>query len=188
MIRQAFIRQMPVSIRVYLAAQPNSVSLEDLAILADRALASENDVQESKHGVAEIKVSESAKLDGLLEDLSRLLKKLETSAVKKKHYGHKQPAENRENKQSVLPNVQAKPFLPNVSQDDTQGVFPVAQQVCGPNASPPNIQQNNASKPTDINNAQVCYYYQTFGDNVRLCSEPCYYYEMICSDYCVISL
>ena len=65
-IRQAFIRQMPVSIRVHLATQPDSASLESLAVLADRALASENDREESKHRVAEIQVSESAKLVGLL--------------------------------------------------------------------------------------------------------------------------
>ena len=62
MIRQAFIQQMPVSIRAHLAIQPDSASLEDLAILADRALASENDAEESQPGVAEIQVSESAKL------------------------------------------------------------------------------------------------------------------------------
>ena len=38
-IRQAFIRQMPVSTR------PDSVSLEDLANLADCALASENEAK-----------------------------------------------------------------------------------------------------------------------------------------------
>ena len=62
-------------------------------------------MEKSKHGVGEIKLSESAKFVGLLEDLSRRLKKLATSAVKEKHYGHKQPAGNRENKQSVLPTV-----------------------------------------------------------------------------------
>ena len=55
-IRQAFIRQMPASIRAHLATQPDSVTLESLAMLADRALASEADVEESKPGVAEIKV------------------------------------------------------------------------------------------------------------------------------------
>ena len=58
-IRQAFIQQMPASIRAHLATQPDSASLESLAMLADRALASENDVEESKPGVAEIKVSET---------------------------------------------------------------------------------------------------------------------------------
>ena len=51
----AFIWLMPVSIRAYLATQPDSASLEDLAVLAIRALASEeNDVQESEPVVAEI--------------------------------------------------------------------------------------------------------------------------------------
>ena len=77
-----------MSIRDHLATRPDSASLECLAVLVDCALASENNVEESKHGIAEIQVSKSAKLVGLLEDLSRRLKKLETSAVKKKHYGH----------------------------------------------------------------------------------------------------
>ena len=38
MIRQAFIRQMPVSIRGHLETQPNSGSLDSLAVLADRCL------------------------------------------------------------------------------------------------------------------------------------------------------
>ena len=50
-IRQAFIRQMPASIRAHLATQPDSATLESLAVLADRALASEADVEESKPGV-----------------------------------------------------------------------------------------------------------------------------------------
>ena len=70
-IRQAFIRQMPASIRAHLATQPDSASLESLAGLADRALAAEQDVEESKPGVAEIKVDETSKLVGLLEDLSK---------------------------------------------------------------------------------------------------------------------
>ena len=49
-IRQAFIRQMPTSIRAHLATQPDSALLESLAMLADRALASKNDVDESKPG------------------------------------------------------------------------------------------------------------------------------------------
>ena len=56
-IRQAFIRQMPASIRAHLATQPDSATLESLAMLADRALVS--DVEESKPGVAEIKVDET---------------------------------------------------------------------------------------------------------------------------------
>ena len=77
-IRQAFIRQMPASIRAHMVIQPDSATLESLAVLADRALAAEEDVEESKPGVAEIKVEETTKLVGLLEDLSRRIKKLET--------------------------------------------------------------------------------------------------------------
>ena len=115
-IRQAFIRQMPPSVRAHLATQPDSASLENLAMLADRAVAAEKDVDEAKPGVAEINVSESGKHVGLLEDLSRRLKKLETAtakATKKKTYGHSQPTENRAAMTQFVPNVQAKPFMPN---------------------------------------------------------------------------
>ena len=47
--------------------QPDSASLENLAMLADRAVATEKDVDEAKPGIAEINVSESGKLVGLLE-------------------------------------------------------------------------------------------------------------------------
>ena len=83
-IRQAFFRQMPTSIRAHLATQPDSDTLESLAMLADRALASKTDVKESKPGVAEIKVDETTKLVGLLEDLSKRLKKLETRQQQKR--------------------------------------------------------------------------------------------------------
>ena len=53
-IRQAFIRQMPTSIRVHLATQPDSALLESLAVLADRAVASENDVEEAKYLVTKM--------------------------------------------------------------------------------------------------------------------------------------
>ena len=85
---------MPPSVCAHLATQPYSASLENLAMLADRAVAAEKNVDEAKPGVAEINVSESRKLAGLLEDLSRRLKKLETAtakATKKKTYGHSQP-------------------------------------------------------------------------------------------------
>ena len=41
-------------------------------------------------------------------------------------------------KKKVLPNVQAKPFIPNVSQDNRQGVLTANQQVRRPNVPPPN--------------------------------------------------
>ena len=134
-IRQAFIRQMPVLIRAYLATQPDSASLGNLAVLADHALASENDVEELK---AEIQVSESAKLVGLLEDLSRRLKKLETvtARAKMKSYGHKQTPENRVSKTPLAPNAQAKPFIPYNQNDNRLGFFTNVQQANRPNVSP----------------------------------------------------
>ena len=81
-IRQAFIQQMPPSVRAHLATQPDSVLLENLAMLADRAVDAETGVDEAKPGVTEINVSERGKLVGLLEDLSRRLKKLQTATAK----------------------------------------------------------------------------------------------------------
>ena len=78
-IRQAFIRQMPASIRSHLATQPDSAILESLATLADWALASEADVEESKPGVAEIKVDETTKLVGLWKDGVPLAPKIPVS-------------------------------------------------------------------------------------------------------------
>ena len=115
-ICQAFIRQMPPSVRAHLVIQPDSASLESLAMLADRAVAAEKDIDEAKPGVAEIHVSKSGKLVGLLEDLSRRLTKLETvtlKATQKKTYGRSQATENRATKTQFVPNVQAKPFEPN---------------------------------------------------------------------------
>ena len=157
---------MPVSIRAHLAIRPASASLENSANLADRALSSENDAKYIQAGVAEIQANESAKHIGLLEDLSRRLMKLVISAAKKKH-------KNKEHKQTVLPDVNAKPFIPNVSQDNRQGVFPATHQVRRPNAPSPTRHQNNAAQPTDTANAPVCYYHLTFGDKVLACREPC---------------
>ena len=113
-IRQAFISQMPPSVRAHLATQPDSASLESLAMLADRAVAAEKNVDEANPGAAEIQVSESGKLVGLLEDLSHRLKKLETATAKatqKKTYGRSQAIENRATKTQFVPNVQAKMLL-----------------------------------------------------------------------------
>ena len=83
---------MQSSVRAPLATQPDSASLENLAMLADRAVAAEKDVDEAKPGVAEINVTEIGKLIGLLEDLSRRLKKLATATARKRHMDtHNQP-------------------------------------------------------------------------------------------------
>ena len=91
---------MPASIRAHLATQPDSASLVSLAMLADWAIASENDVDKSKPGVAEIKVSETGKLVELLEDLARRLKTLETAtstmaAEKRRNIGRARTNDNR---------------------------------------------------------------------------------------------
>ena len=81
---------MPASIRAHLATTPDSTSLESLAVLAERAIASENDAKDNSVGVAEVWVNDSEKLIGIMEDISRRLKKLETSGHQKKHYNNKQ--------------------------------------------------------------------------------------------------
>ena len=158
-ILQAFIRQMPPSVHAHLATQPDSASLENLTMLADRAVAAQKDVDEAKPGVAEINVSESGKL---LEDLSRRLKKLETAtakATKKKTYGHSQPTENRAAKTQFIPNVQAKPFIPNNQAVTRQDVSNNNKKDSRPNAPPPQTTQINVAQPIDTANAAVCFYH-----------------------------
>ena len=200
-IRQAFIRQMPASIRAHLATQPDSATLESLAVLADRALAAEEDVEESKPGVAEIKVEETTKLVGLLEDLSRRIKKLETvtTSERKRNKGRGRANNNYAPAPAFAPNVQASgfvsnqpshysneqnnapPFVPPPNAQATEFVYESnnctnAQQNVRPFAPPPQTLQNNVAQPTDTATAQICYYHQTYGEKVRLCSEPCSYY------------
>ena len=182
-IRQAFIRQMPASIRAHLATQPDSATLESLAVLANRALASEADVEESKPGVAEIKVEETTKLVGLLEDLSRRLKKLETATTseRKRNKGRGRVNNNYTPTPTFAPNVQASGFVhnqlsnySNVQQNARPFVPPPnVQQNARPFVPPPNPQRNNAAKTIDTANAPVCYFHQTFGDKARTCRSPC---------------
>ena len=200
-IRQAFIRQMPASIRAHLATQIDSATLESLAVLADRALASETDVKESKPGVAEIKVDETTKLVGLLEDLSKRLKKLETATTseKKRNKGRGRVNNNYTPTPTFAPNVQATGFVHNQpgnynNYTPTPTFTPNAQatefvnkpnnctnaqQNIRPHAPPPQTPQNNVAQSPDIATAQVCYYHQNFGEKARLCSEPCSYYSTL---------
>ena len=182
-IRQAFIRQMPTSIRAHLATQPDSATPESFAVLADRALASEADVEESKPGVAEIKVEETNKLVGLLEDLSRRLKKLETATTseRKRNKGRGRVNNNYTPTPTFAPNVQASRFVhnqpsnySNVQQNARPFVPPPnVQQNARPFVPPPNPQRNNAAKTIDTANAPVCYFHQTFSDKARTCRSPC---------------
>ena len=140
-------------------------------MLADRALSSENDVEEVKQRFAGIQVSESGKLVGLLEDLSHRLKKLgtaTTTAAKKKNYGRSDTAENRAPTTPFVPNVQAKPFAPSNQNVNRQGFFTNNQQV---NVPPPNTQQNGAVQLIDTANAPVCHCHQAFGDKARTCRD-----------------
>ena len=177
--------------------QPDSATLESLAVLADRALAEEQDVEESKPGVAEIKVDETSKLVGLLEDLSKRIKRLEivTTSERKRNKGRGQ-ANNYAHAPAFAPNVQAsgfisnqhnqyrdvkdnvRPFVPPPNAQATEFVnnsnnCTNAQHNVRPFAPPP---QNNVAQPTDTATAQVCYYHHTYGEKARLCSEPCSYY------------
>ena len=180
--------------------QPDSATLESLAVLADRALAAEEDVQESKPGVAEIKVEETTKLVGLLEDLSRRIKKLETvtTSERKRNKGRGR-ANNYAHAPAFAPNVQAsgfvsnqpshyrteqnnaRPFVPPPNAQATEFVDKSNNCTNAPQnvrlfAPPPQTPQNNVAQPTNTATAQVCYYHHTYGENARLCSEPCSYY------------
>ena len=178
-IRQAFIHQMPASIRAHLATQPDSATLQSLA---DRALAAEEDVEESKPGVAEIKVEETTKLVGLLEDLSRRIKKLETvtTSERKRNKGRGR-ANNYAHAPAFAPNVQASGFVsnqPSQNRNEKDNARPFApptnlQPLARPFVPPPNPQRNDAAKTLDSANAPVCYFHQTFGDKARTCRSPC---------------
>ena len=181
-IRQAFIRQMPASIRAHLATQPDSASLESLAILADRALAAEQDVEESKPGVAEIKVDETSKLVGLLEDLSKRIKKLETvtTSERKRNKGRGR-ANNYAHAPAFVPNVQASGFIGTQHsqyRDVQHNARPSApptnsQTTARPFVPSPNTLRNDAVKTSNPADAPVCYFHQTFGDKARTCRSPC---------------
>ena len=107
-------------------------------MLVDWALASENDVKDVKQGIAEIQVSKSGKLAGLLEEMSGMLKKLETAtAAKKKNYRRSNTAENCASKTPFVPNPQAKPFIPGNQNNNRQGFFTNVQQASRPNVPPP---------------------------------------------------
>ena len=90
--------------------------------------------------------------------------------TKKKTYGHSQPTEKRAAKTQFVPNVQAKPFIPNNQAVTRQDVSNYNKKDSRPNAPPT---QSNVSQPIDTADAPVCFYHQTFGDRARTCREPC---------------
>ena len=175
-IRQAFIRQMPASIRAHLATTPDSTSLESLAVLADRALASETDFKDSSVGVT---VSNTESLIGIMEDISRPLKKLDTSGNQKKQFKHKQQTDNRSNrttdKQTFFANANAKPFIPRIAKSHN-GNENIGQNVIptNPRSSAPalKLSQTGTAQPMATDDALICYYHQRFGDKAHLCKDP----------------
>ena len=188
-IRQAFIRQMPASKGTHLMTQPDSATLESLAVLADRALAAEEDVEESKPGVAEIKIEETSKLVGLLEDLSRRIKKLETvtTSERKRNKGRGRANNNYAHAPAFAPNAQASGFISNQHSIEMNRIMlhlSFRRRMHRPLSLFMNqiivlIHNNNVAQPTDTATAQVCYYHQTYGEKARLCSEPCSYYVIL---------
>ena len=162
-IRQAFIRQMPASIRAHLATQPDSASLESLAILADRALAAEQDVEESKPGVAEIKVDAHA---------PAFVPNVQASGCIGNQPGQYSNENNNAPSLVPPPNVQANEFVNRPNSNNCTN----APQNVRPFVPPPQTSKNNVAQPTDTATAQVCYYHHKYGEKARLCSEPCSYY------------
>ena len=99
-------------------------------------------MEESKPGVAEIKINETAKLVGLLEDLSKRLKKLETAtaAEKKRNSGRGRANNNYAPRPPFIPNAQATEFVPSKQRN-----FNNDKQNIRPYVPPQNAQQNNAA-------------------------------------------
>ena len=110
----------------------------------------ENDAKDTSVEVAEIQISKSTRLIGLIENIFRFIKRLETSGAKKNIsvISRLLTAVRVSVKQAVLNDVNAKPFIPRVSQyyhENRQSVFPASQTVPHPTAPPPNIQESNAT-------------------------------------------
>ena len=144
------------------------------------------------------------KLVGLLEDLSRRIKKLKTvtTSERKRNKGCGRVNNNYAPAPTFAPNVQAsgfvnnqpshykneqnnaRPFVPPPNVQATEFVNKPNNctnelQNNRPHAPPPQTPQNNVAQPTDTATAQVCYYHQTYGEKARLCSEPCSYYSTL---------
>ena len=157
--------------------------MESSAVLADSAIASENDAKDNSVGVAEVRINDSEKLIGIMEDLSRRLKKLETLGHQKKHYNHKQQTtrrrDNTTENRHFFSNANARPFAPrmaannNSNENNDQNV--VTTKVPNPRspAPPPNSPQTGTAQPTATDDALICYYHQRFGDKARLCRYLC---------------
>ena len=152
-------------------------------MIADRAIASENDIKDNSVGVAEVRVNDSERLIGIMEDISRCLKKLETSGNQKEQFNHKQLTDQRRNrttdKQTFFPNANARPFTPRIAKNHNsneingQNVVPTNLPTPCSTAPPPNLPQTGTAQPTATDDALICYYHQRFGDKARLFRDTC---------------
>ena len=90
--------------------------------MAAKAIASENDAKDNSVGVAELRVNDSKKLIGIMEDISRRLKKLETSGHQQKHYNNKQQTTRKRDNTTeniiFFPNANARPFAPRMAANN----------------------------------------------------------------------
>ena len=90
--------------------------------MGDRAIATENGTKDNSVGVAEVRVNDSEKLIGMMEDISRRLKKLETSGHQKQLYNNKQHTTRRRDRTTenifFFPNANARPFTSRMAANN----------------------------------------------------------------------
>ena len=113
-----------------------------------------------------------------MEDISRRLKKLETSGNQKKLFNNKQQTDTRSNrttdKQKFVANANARPFTPRIAKNNNGNEY-IGQNVVTTNppaprstAPPLNSPQTGTAQPMATDDALTCYYHQRFSDKARL--------------------
>ena len=78
-----------------------------------------------------------------------------------------EPTENRAAKTQFVPNVQAKPFMPNNQAVTRQDISNNNKKDSRPNAPPLQTTQSNVAQLIETADAPVCFYHQTFRDRAR---------------------
>jgi len=191
-LRQTFISQMPAAVRVHLATTPECTTLEDLAKLADRAVAAGGD--ETFAPVAAVKIQSESADSNLLELLEKIANRVELLESATNHSPTKLIQSDKSFKRKQFPqNVHVKPFHPTQKVDNQGGysgtgsrhqTFANQSNRAGYNnvntfTAPHNQshrQNNSAAGSRQLNKeTQVCYYHQTYGDKARRCRDPCHY-------------
>jgi len=191
-LRQTFISQMPAAVRVHLATTPESTTLEDLAKLADCAVAAGSD--KTFAPVAEVRLESASADRNLLELLEKISLRIELLESATKNSSTKLIQSNKGYKRKQFPqNVNDKPFHPAQKVDSQGGysgnsvrnqMFTTQSNRAGyhnvnssaaQNTSS-NRQNNSAANSRQLTReTQVCYYHQTYGDKARRCRDPCHY-------------